>query len=108
MSLATDQADTSMMDVKTNGTAGSPDADEAVKTPQTSGQQLPTPVQEFETPLPSGTPLTNGITLHAPHLQASPAKVPTNTAFNYLNQSVVPMERRFRDPGRGKLVVSSL
>ncbi|ETI25963.1 hypothetical protein G647_02740 [Cladophialophora carrionii CBS 160.54] len=101
MSLATDQADVVMADIKTNGTSGTPQAEEAMKTPQAPPQQLPTPVQEFETPLPGDAPLTNGITLHAPHPQSNPAKVSTNTAFNYLNQSVVPMERRFRDPGRG-------
>lgn len=102
MSLLTEQADTIMTDVNTNGTSATPQPQDnpRVSQPPTQAQQLPTPVQEIDTSVSSTAPLTNGITLHAPHMQAS--SPPKPQAFNYLNQSVVPMDRRFRDPGRGK------
>jgi hypothetical protein len=81
ISLLTDAADSSMTDVKVNGAAG---------TPQPGIQQLPTPVQEVE-PI-----LTNGVTS-----RPSSQKGATAGAFNYMNQSPIPMERRYRDPGRG-------
>ncbi|KAJ9610578.1 hypothetical protein H2200_005355 [Cladophialophora chaetospira] len=101
MSLLTEQADTVMTDGNTNGTSATPQPQDnaRISQPPTQSQQLPTPVQEIDTPLPSAAPLTNGITLHAPHPQVS--SPPKNTAYNHLSQSVVPMERRFRDPGRG-------
>ncbi len=73
ISLLTEQADTVMTDVKTNGTSATPQPQEhtRVSQPLAQGQQLPSAVQEVDTPLPNTMPLTNGITLHAPHPQAS-------------------------------------
>lgn len=109
MSLLTEQTDTPMADAKVNGTADTPQSqDVAARVSQTplpgSNQQLPTPVQDIEMAMPGAAPLTNGTGTHATSTQPTNAPKPAHlTAFNYLNQSVVPMERRYRDPNRGKL-----
>lgn len=108
MSLLTEQTDTAMTDVKVNGTADTPQPhDGAARTSQTplqiSNQQLPTPVQDIEMAMPGAAPLTNGTGTQATSNTPKPAHL---TAFNYLNQSIVPMERRYRDPDRGKLSLS--
>jgi hypothetical protein len=103
MSLATEQADSAMTDVKINGTSNTSQPQDDLKGNVLSTQasaHLPTPVEEVDDSEVIIEPLTNGI---APHSQSHG---PANTAFNYLNQSVVPMERRFRDPGRGKQAIS--
>jgi hypothetical protein len=92
ISLLTDQADTNMTDVKVNGNSSTPQPHEGAQglQAQAGSHGLPTPVQEVEP-----ATLTNGVNANG----AYPGK---NTAFNYMNQSVIPMERRFRDPGRGR------
>ncbi|KIW23528.1 uncharacterized protein PV07_11720 [Cladophialophora immunda] len=107
LATTTEQADTITSEVKVNGVSSTPQPQEAVRASQppapTPAQQLPTPVQEVEIPLPNTAPLTNG----ARHLErsepqpSSPGANPSVPNNNYLNQSVIPMERRYRDPGRG-------
>ena len=103
MSLATDQADTVMTDVKVNGTSSTPqpqeDAKGLIPSTQGAGQQVPTAVEELEQAELVTEVVTNGV---RPHPETTSAMSATSTAFNYLNQSIVPMERRLRDPGRGK------
>ncbi|KIY03582.1 uncharacterized protein Z520_00273 [Fonsecaea multimorphosa CBS 102226] len=109
LATTTEQADTTTNEVKVNGIASTPQPQEAVRAShppaQNLGQQLPTPVQEVETSLPNTMPLTNGAGHLEPSVpQSSSPTMSTNPSVsndNYLNQSVIPMERRFRDPGRG-------
>lgn len=97
-SLATERADTVMTDVNgTNTSTPQPqDAARASQPPIAGQAQLPTPVQELATAAVPAAPLTNGTSQHAPALS------PTQTGpQSHLNQSVIPMERRLRDPGKG-------
>ncbi|OAP63239.1 hypothetical protein AYL99_02466 [Fonsecaea erecta] len=109
LATTTEQADTTTSEVKVNGTTSTPQPQEAVRASQppaqTPSQQVPSHVQEIEIDLPNTLPLTNG-THHpdpsAPHSSSPGTSTnPPGANDNYLNQSVIPMERRFRDPGRG-------
>ncbi|KAH0848398.1 hypothetical protein FOPE_02212 [Fonsecaea pedrosoi] len=109
LATTTEQPDAIVNDVKVNGIASTPQAQEAVKASQpptqTPAQQLPTPVQEVDVDLPNTLPLTNGNGhIESSVQQPSSPILSTNPSApndNYLNQSVIPMERRYRDPGRG-------
>lgn len=95
-SLATEQPDVVMADV--NGTS-TPQSQPAPRTsqPPASGQ-LPTPLREIETP-DHAVATTNGF--HG-HEASTPQTGPKPS-----NQSVIPFERRYRDPGKGKFGVAS-
>ncbi|EXJ67353.1 uncharacterized protein A1O5_09366 [Cladophialophora psammophila CBS 110553] len=109
LATTTERADTTTAEAKVNGTTSTPEPQEAARASpppaQTPAQQLPTPVQEVDVDIANSMPVTNG----AGHIEPSAPQQtsPTATANpmvsnqNYLNQSVIPMERRFRDPGRG-------
>ncbi|EXJ78066.1 hypothetical protein A1O3_09227 [Capronia epimyces CBS 606.96] len=93
VSQVTEQPDVVGTESNANGTA-TPQPEEAPKASQPPPPaQLPTPVREIDTPGP-GVPLANGVRGHdqpSPHPGHQPA----------FNQSAIPFERRYRDPGKG-------
>ncbi|EXJ88614.1 hypothetical protein A1O1_05544 [Capronia coronata CBS 617.96] len=96
VSRATEQRDVVTTEAKANGTATpQPQAQEPVKAPQPSvpPRQIPTPVEEVDTPGPVA-PLTNGARSQDP-------PTPQSGNLSSYNQSVIPFERRGRDPGKG-------
>lgn len=100
MSAITELQDTAMSDA--DGSSNPQAQDAALKSSQTPAPaQLPTPVMEVD-PQDSAAPLTNGIHNHE---QSVPP--PGHQAANVFTQSENPLERRYRDPGKGKLSFSS-
>ncbi|KIX01465.1 uncharacterized protein Z518_09191 [Rhinocladiella mackenziei CBS 650.93] len=90
-SLAGDKPDVVMADV--NGIS-TPKPQEAAPVSQPPGTvQLPTPVREIE-PSEPAAPLANGTRHHEP-------PTPQPSVHNAYNQSLIPYERRYRDPGKG-------
>jgi len=94
MSAITDQ-DTTMSDV--NGTSTPHAQDAALKASQTPAPaQLPTPAQEVDLQDPAA-PLTNGV-----HNHEQPDAPNRQVVDLWKQQSNNPLERRYRDPGKGK------
>lgn len=95
ISIITEPQDTVMSD--TNGPDTPKVQDTVRKSSQTPGvAQLPTPAMEVDPQDPT-KPLTNGIHNHEP--SGTP---PTGHATNAVMQSQSPLERKARDPGKGK------
>lgn len=94
ISIITDQQDTVMSDTNPD----TPKAqDTARKSSQTPGiAQLPTPAVETD-PRDPTKPLTNGVGKH--ELSSTPE---TALAANVITQSDSPLERKYRDPGKGR------
>ena len=95
ISEITDQQDTIVAD--TNGT-GVPSSEATVKVSQTPAPvHLPTSVVETDPANPGNPPLTNG---NVHHDQSK--SLTTRESL----QSENPLERRYRDPGKGMLIIS--
>ena len=92
VSLATEQPDGATIDVNNPSTPQSQEIPRISQAPTTAS--LPSPVKEIETP-GQAAPLTNGIRHHE-----APLSQPSQTAL-ISQQSVIPFERHFRDPGKG-------
>ncbi|KIW97618.1 uncharacterized protein Z519_01202 [Cladophialophora bantiana CBS 173.52] len=109
LATTTERADTTTAEAKVNGTTSTPEPQEDARASpppaQTPAQQLPTPVQEVDVDIANSLPVTNGTGHIEPSARQQPspptAANPMVSSQNYLNQSVIPMERRYRDPGRG-------
>jgi hypothetical protein len=101
ISIITEMQDTAMSDV--NGSSTPQAQDTALKSSQTPAPaQLPTPVMEVDSQ-DAAAPLTNGV-----HNQEQSVPPPSRQAPNAFTQSENPLERRYRDPGKGKPSFSSL
>lgn len=100
MSAITEPQDTAMSDVNGRSTPQAQDA--ALKASQTPAPaQLPTPAQEVDSQDPAA-PLTNGV-----HNHEQSSTPPTRQVVDlYKQQSNNPLERRYRDPGKGKPFLS--
>ncbi len=92
-SVATEQTDMKMTDV--NGTSTStPQPQPALSASKPPAHvQLPTPVREMDTPGPTA-PLTNGT-------GTQESLTPQGSYQGSSQQSVIPFERQYRDPGKG-------
>ena len=91
-SLATEQPEAMTIDVNGASPAQSHEVPRASQ-PRTTAS-LPSPVKEMDTSGPSA-PLTNGIRHHEGPLSQHSHQTPVS------QQSVIPFERHFRDPGKG-------